>query len=78
MTLLVEDTVHGSRTRIPEPSSVYATPTREREPLDHEERSEMILRLDRVGIALPPPSDPDPEGAAAAGLLEGLLGWVRS
>src|SRR4051812_29025738 len=31
----------------------------------------MILRLDRVGISLPPPSDPDPEGAAAVQELMG-------
>jgi len=31
----------------------------------------MILRLDRVAIALPPPSDPDPDGAAAVQELMG-------
>ena len=31
----------------------------------------MILRLDRVGVALPPPSDPDPAGAAAVQELMG-------
>ena len=48
----------------------------------------MILRLDRVGVALPPPSDPDPAGAAAvqaglvsdesAELVETLVGRVKS
>src|SRR4051812_1238611 len=31
----------------------------------------MILRLDRVQVSLPPPSDPDPEGAAAVQELMG-------
>ena len=31
----------------------------------------MILRYDRVGTVLPPPSDPDPEGAAAVQELMG-------
>jgi Mn-containing catalase len=39
----------------------------------------MILRLDRVGIALPPPSDPDPEGAAAVQeLLGGKFGEMST
>jgi Mn-containing catalase len=31
----------------------------------------MILRLDRWGVELPPPSDPDPDGAAAVQELMG-------
>ena len=31
----------------------------------------MILRYERVGTALPPPSEPDPEGAAAVQELMG-------
>ena len=39
----------------------------------------MILRLDRVGIALPPPSDPDPAGAAAVQeLLGGKFGEMST
>src|SRR3954451_4464070 len=39
----------------------------------------MILRLDRVGISLPPPSDPDPEGAAAVQeLLGGKFGEMST
>jgi hypothetical protein len=29
------------------------------------EESWMITRIDRLGVALPPPSEPDPDGAAA-------------
>src|SRR3954466_10315388 len=39
----------------------------------------MILRLDRVQVALPPPSDPDPEGAAAVQeLLGGKFGEMST
>jgi Mn-containing catalase len=39
----------------------------------------MILRLDRVGIELPPPSDPDPDGAAAVQeLLGGKFGEMST
>ena len=31
----------------------------------------MITRIDRLGVALPPPSDPDPDGAAAVQELMG-------
>ncbi len=31
----------------------------------------MILRLDRIGTELPPPSDPDPDGAS---VVQELLG----
>jgi Mn-containing catalase len=31
----------------------------------------MIIRMDRVGIELPPPSDPDPNGAS---VVQELLG----
>ena len=31
----------------------------------------MILRMDRLGIELPPPSDPDPNGAS---VVQELLG----
>ena len=31
----------------------------------------MITRIDRLGVALPPPSDPDPDGAAAVQALMG-------
>src|SRR5687767_16002418 len=34
-------------------------------------RFRMILRLDRWGTELPPPSDPDPDGAAAVRELMG-------
>jgi manganese catalase len=35
----------------------------------------MILRLDRIAAELPPPSDPDPAGAAAVQeLMGGRLG----
>jgi Mn-containing catalase len=39
----------------------------------------MILRLDRVGTQLPPPSDPDPDGAAAVQeLLGGRFGEMST
>lgn len=39
----------------------------------------MILRLDRVGVELPPPSDPDPDGAAAVQeLLGGRFGEMST
>src|SRR3954466_1913087 len=31
----------------------------------------MITRIDRLGVALPPPSDPDPDGAA---IVQELMG----
>ena len=31
----------------------------------------MIIRIDRLGVELPPPSDPDPAGAAAVQELMG-------
>ncbi|HEX2413494.1 MAG TPA: manganese catalase family protein [Solirubrobacteraceae bacterium] len=31
----------------------------------------MILRIDRLGVEMPPPSDPDPEGARAVQELMG-------
>ena len=31
----------------------------------------MIQRIDRLGVELPPPSDPDPDGAAAVQELMG-------
>jgi Mn-containing catalase len=31
----------------------------------------MILRIDRLGVSLPPPSDPDPAGASAVQELMG-------
>jgi len=45
---------------------------------DHE-RGPMILRFDRVGVALPPPSDPDPAGAQAVQeLLGGKFGEMST
>src|SRR5829696_1330515 len=39
----------------------------------------MILRLDRIGVELPPPSDPDPEGAQAVQeLLGGKFGEMST
>ncbi|HEY7198388.1 MAG TPA: manganese catalase family protein [Gaiellaceae bacterium] len=39
----------------------------------------MILRLDRIGVELPPPSDPDPAGAAAVQeLLGGKFGEMST
>jgi Mn-containing catalase len=39
----------------------------------------MILRLDRVATELPPPSDPDPDGAAAVQeLLGGRFGEMST
>jgi Mn-containing catalase len=39
----------------------------------------MILRLDRVQVALPPPSEPDPVGAAAVQeLLGGKFGEMST
>ena len=39
----------------------------------------MILRIDRIGVELPPPSDPDPDGAAAVQeLLGGRFGEMST
>ena len=39
----------------------------------------MILRLDRIGVELPPPSDPDPTGAQAVQeLLGGRFGEMST
>jgi manganese catalase len=37
----------------------------------------MILRYDRIAMELPPPSDPDPAGAAAVQELIGTLSVRR-
>ena len=39
----------------------------------------MIIRIDRLGVELPPPSDPDPAGAAAVQeLLGGKFGEMST